>query len=112
MIPNLSTHLTHTEAHIQVEEEAGSQGSHVIKWAWENVGAQGFYFGPDIETEDQSLSDNREEPGLSHGKGSGPHSLQQQQPSTSRGKGKRKAVWSLLGMHDISIWRYYRDNCL
>ena len=41
----------------------------MIKWAWENVGAPGIYFG-----EDESESSSGEEPGPS-----------------SRGKGKRKA---------------------
>ena len=45
----------------------------MIKWAWENVGAQGIYFGPNIETEDESSSDNSstgEEPGPSRRKAS------------------------------------------
>ena len=38
--------------------------SQVIKWAWENVGAKGIYFGSEMETEEESDdSCTGEEPG-------------------------------------------------
>ena len=61
--------------------------SQVIKWAWENLDAEGIYFGPEIETEEESEICTEEE-GPSCGKPSRHPSLQQ---GPSRGKGKRKA---------------------
>ena len=62
----------------------------MIKWAWENVGAPGIYFGPEIPTEDESESSSTgEEPGPSHG---------------SRGKGKEKAS-GLPSLHQHLVGR-------
>ena len=61
----------------------------MIKWAWENVGAPGIYFGPEIQTEDESESSSTgEEPGPSHG---------------SRGKGKEKAS-GLPSLHQLKAY--------
>ena len=59
----------------------------MIKWAWENVGAPGIYFGPEIQIEDESESSfTGEEPGPSHG---------------SRGKGKRRRPVSPASNHQL-----------
>ena len=57
------------------------------------MGAQGIYFGSDFETEEEEESDNSstEEEQQPSTSASGPHSLNQQRPSTSRGRGKRRA---------------------
>ena len=61
--------------------------SQVIKWAWEHLDEEGIYFGPEIETEEESDdSCTREEPGPSR-KASGHPSPS---PASHR-KGKRKA---------------------
>ena len=66
--------------------------SQVIKWAWEHLDEEGIYFGPEIETEEESDdSCTGEEPGPSKGKGKRKASGHPSPSPASHGKGKRKA---------------------
>ena len=92
---SLSTHLTHTQRLTYLlRRKLAIRESQVIKWAWEHLDEEGIYFGPEIETEEESDdSCTGEEPGasISQGKGKRKASSHPSPSPASHGKGKRKA---------------------